>query len=58
MKEIFRLYEKYKKETKHLSKLLQEKGLQTKEPVKKNWAEIEKKLIDGHWWVKSSDALK
>jgi len=58
MKEIFRLYEKYKAETKHLRRLLREKGLMKQDPVKNNWTGVDKKLIDGQWWVKSSDALK
>lgn len=47
------------KENKLLRKYVQQQKLKKyQKPVFNNWDQIDKKLIDGQWWVKSKDALK
>jgi hypothetical protein len=52
---IFQLYLNEKEQNRqlrtHLNRHLTDK-------VKNHWGDVEKKLINGHWWVKSTDALK
>tara|TARA_R100001369_G_C3290203_1_gene163737 strand:+ start:184 stop:354 length:171 start_codon:yes stop_codon:yes gene_type:complete len=46
----------------YLDKLKEVVSLRKKESKRlvtpRNWDKLEKKLINGHWWVKSTDALK
>ena len=54
---IFTMYLNQVKENKRLRKFVNEHQ-QSKKKIFNDWNKIEKKLIDGQWWVKSKDALK
>ena len=45
------------KENKRLRKFVKQ-HTESKKKIFNDWSNIEKKLIDGQWWVKSKDALK
>ena len=52
---IFQLYLNEKQQNKKLRSFIQ-KNMSNK--VKNHFTDVEKKLINGYWWVKVSDALK
>jgi len=54
---IFTMYLNQVKENKRLRKFVKQ-HTESKKKIFNNWSNIEKKLIDGQWWVKSKDALK